>query len=942
MKVKSKTSLLLLLLAGIPLLAGGIYFIYNTMIPDARQAIEAVPPDASMVFITDKPGEVWKKLSTESAVWNTLSKTENFRRLGNTVKIIDSAIRRHSDIDKLLKGKRLLISLHNLKPDENEFLFMLELPPTFISIGGSHVLEKYGQAALIEEKEFYGVHCRKVVFGNTKISIWYAMHRGLFIASYSPLLLQRAIQQADSDTPLSEDEGFKRLSLAAGKSVDANIYIHFPRFPGVLNEFSAKGFAPGFSRLGNFARWAQLDLFISQKKIMLGGYTWASGSDFLKLFKDQEPALPTALNLLPAQTASFAYLCFKNFSSFVANYNNYLSQAKKTSPAGNAVKMLDVSTSENLKEAVVSEIAVALVNGEMNTAAANSFVIIHSLAPEKFDRMLDETLASDDDKILMIQDNKLKKANFSMFFDSFLYNVFPDFEITYYYTIGEYFIFCPSPENLNKFILNYISGQTLVNDPGFAALNQNLAEKSNILLYYNPSKSASFHHFLFKDETAGKFDSNLPALDALEGVSLQFSGGGDLFYTTMLLQNKEVENSNERNTNLPDILSDTDSSSSGGYETSQADTSAIEANPDARWTTLLNAPVFGKPWFFQEKTDSKTLIIAFDQRARMYLINNLGGIETEVQLNELPVSEVFTGQFAGRGKNTFLFSTKTLLYQFQSDGKPVKGFPVKLPEKASNGISVIFSDNNKEPKLLVAGESNIIYCLDKMGKSVTKWNKPKASTGVIQPIRYLKSKEGNYIIIPQKNGKVLMTNLKGEPLISLEESFTNANNSEFYINQTNGKGLMLTTDDKGNLLYISSKGPVEKTVFDNFSKNHYFVYEDFDGNGSPDFIYLDLTNLVVYNKVKKVLLQHTFAQPVTGKPVVFNLPGQGNLLGVVSQATDEIFIFGKDGLFLPTPFKGNTPFVTGVLETGETTALITGYKSSVICYSLLKENEPEE
>jgi hypothetical protein len=940
MKVKSKTTLVLLLIAGLPLLAGAVFFIYKAFAPSSRQAIEAVPADASVIFITDNPGGVWKKLSTESSIWSTLVKTENFRRLGNTVRIIDSAIRKHSDLDKMLKGKRLLISLHNPKPNENEFLFLLELPPAFLNIGGKHVLEKYGQAKLTEEKELNGVNCRRVLFGNTGVTLWYAFYRGLFMASYNAQLLANSIKQSDSQGFLENDDGFKKLNALAGKNVDANLYIHFSKFPGVLNEFSAKGFSPGFSRLSNFARWSQLDLFVGQKKIMLGGYTLASGSDFLKLFKNQEPMVPTALNLLPAQTASFIYLCFKDFSSFVGNYNNYLSQTSKNTPSG--TKLLDVSTAENLKEAAISEIAVALVNGEMPTAAANSFVIIHSLSPEKLDRMLDETLPDEAAKAITIQDKELMKCGFSKFFDNFFFNIFPEFDTTYYYAVGEYFIFCPSPENLDRFVVNYISGNTLVNDRGFGEMSNSLSQKSNILLYYNPSRAASFHHFLFKNEMAGKFDSNLPALDALEGVALQFSGGGDLIYTTMLVQNKEAQSEAAKTSDLPEIApEETDSLSTESITSGPSDHIA-DSLPSTQWMAVLDAPMVGKPWFIPGNKNDNGILVAFDSKASMYIISMDGEIEQKLSLTELPASELFGSKSGSNKGSTFFFSTQTKLHQYSFSGKPVKGFPISLNEKASNGISVYYPPKGADAKIFYAGESNSIYCIDKTGKSVKNWLKPKANDQVIQPIRFLNTKEGTHVIIPQKNGKVLITNLKGEVKLSTGDSFANAANSEFYINETNKKSLLLTTDNKGNLVYLSAKGPVEKTVFDNFSKNHFFVYDDFDGNNQPDFIYLDGTTLVVYDKLRKVLLQHQFSKTIRHAPVMIKYPGIGNLIGVFSQSTNQLFILSREGLFLEHPLLASTPFVVLNNATNEGPLVVAGFKSALICYKLTNTNPGEE
>jgi hypothetical protein len=353
--------------------------------------------------------------------------------------------------------------------------------------------------------------------------------------------------------------------------------------------------------------------------------------------------------------------------------------------------------------------------------------------------------------------------------------------------------------------------------------------------------------------------------------------------------------------------------------------------------TVLDAPIVGKPWFIPGNTKSNGIIVAFDKEATMYIVNMDGEIEHRLSLKELPVSELFAGK-AG----SFLFSTQTSIHQYNFEGKPAKGFPISLSEKATNGISVYHPEKGSESRVFYAGESNSIYCLDMNGKSVKSWLKPKANDVVVQSIRFLGAKDGTHIIIPQKNGKVLITNLKGEVRLSTGDSFTNAANSEFYINETNKKSLLLTTDNKGNLVYISAKGPVEKTVFDNFSKNHFFVYDDFDGNNQPDFIYLDGTSLVVYDKLRKVLLQHQFSKTIRHAPVMIKYPGIGNLISVFSQSTNQLYVLSREGMFLEQPLVASTPFAQINQSKKEAPLLVVGYKSALICYELTNTSPGEE
>jgi hypothetical protein len=60
------------------------------------------------------------------------------------------------------------------------------------------------------------------------------------------------------------------------------------------------------------------------------------------------------------------------------------------------------------------------------------------------------------------------------------------------------------------------------------------------------------------------------------------------------------------------------------------------------------------------------------------------------------------------------------------------------------------------------------------------------------------------------------------------------------------------------LVYIPEKGKISITVFGTFSEQHQFLYADLDNDGHYDFIYLDKTELKIFNRFKKQILKHVF------------------------------------------------------------------------------------
>ncbi|KUK56894.1 MAG: hypothetical protein XD81_1815 [Bacteroidetes bacterium 38_7] len=193
-----------------------------------------------------------------------------------------------------------------------------------------------------------------------------------------------------------------------------------------------------------------------------------------------------------------------------------------------------------------------------------------------------------------------------------------------------------------------------------------------------------------------------------------------------------------------------------------------------------------------------------------------------------------------------------------------------------------------------------------------KWPNPGETT--VQKCGDKRNVEGkNYFAVPYASGQVLMVQENGKKAKAFEQAFTNSSNSEFYLNETNRKGAILTTDQTGNLVYLSPKGPIEKTVFDNFSKNHFFIYEDFDKNGRHDFIYLDGDQLIVYDRFKNILLQHQFKGFVKEKPLILDLGTIGFLI-VNAGPKEGILIFNHKGLISDKPFPAPNFYVAGIFN----------------------------
>ena len=136
---------------------------------------------------------------------------------------------------------------------------------------------------------------------------------------------------------------------------------------------------------------------------------------------------------------------------------------------------------------------------------------------------------------------------------------------------------------------------------------------------------------------------------------------------------------------------------------------------------------------------------------------------------------------------------------------------------------------------------------------------------------------------------------------------------------------MLTTDETGQLLYVAFDGGLARTDFGTYSDKHCFLYEDFNGDQDPDFIYLDGKQLRVFDRFKKLLYSYDFDAEITEKPVFYRLSRNKWLLGLVSESAREVYLIDKNGnMTVSSGLIGGTSFAIGSKDGNNGVNLLSG------------------
>jgi hypothetical protein len=209
--------------------------------------------------------------------------------------------------------------------------------------------------------------------------------------------------------------------------------------------------------------------------------------------------------------------------------------------------------------------------------------------------------------------------------------------------------------------------------------------------------------------------------------------------------------------------------------------------------------------------------------------------------------------------------------------------------------------------------------------------------GISQPVQILHSGNKDFIFITGKNGHLLVTDRKGKPLMKSTKNLRVSVNNKFYVNKTNRKGLFLTTDPTGKVLYFQESGRTSEATFNLFSNSHRFLYEDINNDGFYEFIFYDHNKIFFYNRFYKLIYSYNFRRDLTVIPFIIDLPGGEKRIGAVSGSANEIYLFGINGLIDILPgISGNTAFTIGNLGTDRGLKLFIGAGKNLKSYSLPK------
>ena len=186
----------------------------------------------------------------------------------------------------------------------------------------------------------------------------------------------------------------------------------------------------------------------------------------------------------------------------------------------------------------------------------------------------------------------------------------------------------------------------------------------------------------------------------------------------------------------------------------------------------------------------------------MYLISNQGKILWKKRLNGNIIGKIEQIDIYKNGRLQLAFATPKRVYIIDRNGNDVGAFPLKFQDDITQPLSVFDYDNNKNYRLLVSQNNNLLIYNTK-GKTVKGFKYQKSQKINSQP-KHFRINSKDYIVFSAGNTMKIL-NRQGLLRIDVKESIDFSNNDIYlYKNQ------FTTSSKTGDLIQVNTNGSVSK------------------------------------------------------------------------------------------------------------------------------------
>jgi hypothetical protein len=851
---------------------------------------KAIPSDAAIIIETKNlPGFINQLQS--NILWNEITSASGLKMARSISIELDSLFKNNDLLAHLFTDKKSIISLRATARNKLDFLLMVHLSendkPEVI---GEQLKSGLSSQALVSTS---GIESSKIYTFNVSIPgshfvcAWSIFKRNILIA-LSTQNIEDAINRMDRRGPLNFPPGFVRIAGTAGANVPANMYVQYEFLSSLFSLCLPAYDASKMLALSHFSKWGEYDINMQNDALIMNGFTYGGDSlnTMANLFMSQNPAEIKAISILPQGIAGFLHLGISDFNLYFLQFSALIKQAGRTSNFYRNLQEANDSSGTNWVEFFSSVLEGELGIMFMADRSGNYEVHYSRVKSELFAReKLEEIITNYRKKAYLSgsgiinyrldKDSLLKIYEMPVLFigKTLLGPLFSGSEDRYCAFCNHYMIMANTPEMLAQVVDSVNAGEILSHDISYHAISGNMETQSNFTFYNNTAQYPRyFNNWFMPDSVISKDSSFTLSPPSIQAIVYQLSRENGLIYNSLYIRHMPV----------------------------------LEASDMIAWQTRLQAPLAIKPQIIINHNTKTNEILVQDSLNNLYLLSNNGSILWKLPLKERIMGDISQLDYYRNTKLQYFFNTASTLYLLDRRGKSVGTFPVQLASSATCAASVVDYEKNRNYRFFIPCRDKSIYIFDRNGKRIAIW-KSQFDNEINQPIKYIKLGTKEYLVFGD-NHEIHILNRKGENVLRSKVNIALSQNI-IELSEISGIPRLVCTDQGGTVYFINFSGGIDSKQFRHFSSNHYFDFEDVNGDGRKEFIFLDKRELEVYNSDGTKVFSYAFSTDINKPIIMANFSSTDHKIGIVSTTDSKIYLFNQNGKMQNGfPIEGRTAF----------------------------------
>jgi hypothetical protein len=681
--------------------AGALFFYFKKSSFFRAEPSAAVPPDAAL-FVTGSSASNSFFYLFENRAWKNVHHGSN-----GALAFLDSLIRNDKTLRPYWLQQPFCVSLHITRSNRFDYLFLMNVTDALSENAVAGLVEQAAGKSFARRR-YESVMIREVaVAGGT---FTYAVSHGVFIASFTPFLVESAIRQLKTGPPVTSGSAFRQAQLQLPGS-ELTCFVSYPGLSGLLANFTAARAEPLTRYLFSAASWSALEASIQSHSILLNGLTVpGDSSQTFSVFDRQLPVPNTCGEVLSDRAAFILSYGFSDPGTFLASAARHTACFDPPAVRGKQLKALTERYKMNVEDKLTSWLGNSM--GLLVTEPGNSnftnncFAFFSARSAAEAKKKLDDLRR----RIQLTEGSPDRQETYRRHTIGYLDvpdvarlaygRLFDRISRFYYTTLRNVVVAGNSASALRSLIDDYEEGRVLAASPAGKSALHSVSNVHNLFLFLRPPAMEPMTRYYGLTTGPAEELDEAAALAAFSSITANISMHDGAMATSLVLN------------------------------TEQAGGSGMRLTASARLDTSLRAD----PCLFAVPGADLSRLAAQTADGTLYILDETGEILWKRVMNEAILGPVTPVDYFHNGGVQLLFVTASALHLVDLNGQYVGNYPIRLPSAASFAPTILPGTDSRPLSVYVNCTNGQVYAYELSGKPIDNWLYNGNLQGLRQPL----------------------------------------------------------------------------------------------------------------------------------------------------------------------------------------------------------------